>query len=93
MPDMCTDTSACENDFVNFVYDNGNFSNNQVIGLAKDGHLIYGPKKSNGSTWSCTDHDFCNGTFMDDGSYGYVSTDTHPYVIGCWGPAANQEVA
>lgn len=92
-PDMCTDDTSCENDFINFVNTNGNFNNGQVIGIARDGHLIYGPLKDDGSKWACTDHDFCNGTFMSDGSYGYVSTETHPYVIGCWGPAANQMFA
>mmetsp|Transcript_4029 Transcript_4029/g.2732 ORF Transcript_4029/g.2732 Transcript_4029/m.2732 type:complete len:87 (+) Transcript_4029:802-1062(+) len=86
---MCPDEPACENDFLGFLESNGSFQNEQVIGLAKDGHIMYGPKNSSGELWSCSDHDICNGKFMDDGSYAYISTNTHPYLIGCWGPAAD----
>ena len=55
------------------------------IGLAKDGHVILGPYKSDGTTWGCADRDVCNGAFVD-GSYVYVGSDTFPYVVGCWGP-------
>lgn len=60
----------------------------EIIGIAKDGHVLYGPKKTDGSLWTCSDHDFCNGVFFDDGHYGYVSTQEFPYTIGCYGPAA-----
>ena len=55
------------------------------IGLARDGHIVIGPYKSDGSTWGCADRDVCNGAFVD-GSYVYVGSDTFPYVVGCWGP-------
>jgi len=57
-------------------------------GLAKDGHVIYGPFNAAGETWACDDVDMCNGFFLDDGSYGYASTIRFPYIVGCWGPAA-----
>jgi hypothetical protein len=57
-----------------------------VIGLARDGHAIVGPYNSDGELWACDEHDFCNGAFLDDGSYAYVMTTTFPYVVGCWGP-------
>lgn len=60
-----------------------------IIGIAKDGHVLYGPHKADGSLWGCFDHDVCNGKFFDDGHYAYVSTQTFPYTIGCWGPAAD----
>ena len=56
----------------------------EVIGIARDGHMIIGPYKSDGSTWGC-DRDVCNGKFID-GSYVYVGSDRFPYVAGCWGP-------
>lgn len=65
---------------------------NQVVGIARDGHLLYGPYNSDLELWHCDDHDVCNGMFMQDGSYSYVSTVTHPYSIGCWGPATVQYV-
>ena len=64
-------------------------SNKTVIGIAKDGHLIYGPTltKDGGV-------DACNGIIFDGGkgdgvlrSYGYVATTTFPYVVGCFGPS------
>lgn len=57
-----------------------------VLGLARDGHMIVGPYNANGELWACDEHDFCNGTFLADGSYVYVMTTTFPYVVGCWGP-------
>ena len=58
------------------------------VGLARDGHVIVGPYNGDGELWSCDDHDVCNGTFIDDGSYVYVSTSTFPYIVGCWGPGS-----
>ena len=62
--------------------------NGEVIGIAKDGHPIYGPKDSTGTRFACGDTDLCNGKFFGDGHYGYVSVETFPYVLGCYGPAA-----
>ena len=56
-----------------------------MIGLARDGHLVYGPYDLNEELWSSDDHDICNGTYLDDNSYAYVSTAYFPYNIGCWG--------
>lgn len=56
----------------------------EVIGIAKDGHVIIGPYQSNGEIWGCN-RDVCNGAFVD-GSYVYVGSDQFPYVVGCWGP-------
>ena len=60
------------------------------IGLARDGHVIKGPYNKDGELWGCDEIDICNGTFMDDGSYVYVATQTFPYIVGCWGPGNNQ---
>ena len=57
-----------------------------VYGIARDGHVIYGPYNEQGEIWNCEDHDVCNGFFTAAGSYAYASTTTFPYVIGCWGP-------
>lgn len=61
-----------------------------VYGIAKDGHLIFGPYNANGELWSCDDVDFCNGFFLTDTSYGYATTTFFPYTVGCWGPADGQ---
>lgn len=57
-----------------------------VFGIARDGHVIYGPYNKAGELWACGDLDICNGFFLDDGSYGYAATTTFPYAVGCWGP-------
>ena len=55
------------------------------VGLAKDGHIIWGPINPRSQQfWDPCDVDLCNG-FWDGGSYGYASTLFHPYTIGCWG--------
>ena len=36
----------------------------QAIGIALDGHVIFGPYNSNGELWRCDDHDVCNGRFF-----------------------------
>lgn len=64
-------------------------TNGDIIAIAKDGHVVYGPYQSNGQFWGCFDHDICNGRFFDDGHYAYVATREFPYILGCWGPAAD----
>lgn len=68
-------------------------NNGGDVGLARDGHVIKGPYNEDGELWDCDDHDVCNGTFMEDGSYVYVTTKTFPYVVGCWGPGPKQTIA
>ena len=55
------------------------------VGVARDGHLIYGPYQKNGMLWQPCDVDVCNGRIIN-GQYAYVMTTFHPYTIGCWGP-------
>ena len=56
------------------------------IGIAKDGHKIYGPYNENGQLWEPCDVDYCNGRYIN-GEYVYVVTMFYPYIVGCWGPA------
>lgn len=62
------------------------------VGIAKDGHPIYGPYKENGEFYGPCDVDVCNGvtfkygTLATEAYYGYVSTMFFPYTVGCWGP-------
>ena len=60
----------------------------KVVGIAKDGHKILGPFKSDGSLWQPCDVDICNGVIIN-GSYYYAMTNFYPYSIGCWGPATS----
>ena len=59
-----------------------------VIGIAKDGHVLYGPYDDNGQVWATSGVDACNGAWStDQADYFYVSTQWHPYLVGCLGPA------
>ena len=94
-PGMCKDDESCYSDPMSFAI-NAAFTDTstygEIIGLTKDGHLIYGPYNSNGELRSCDEHDICNGTFID-GNYVYVSTTTFPYILGCFGPGPQQDYA
>ena len=93
-PALCRDTGICVDDPENFTltgaapgkgltYEASTWDT--PIGLARDGHIIIGPHKPDGTTWDCADRDVCNGAFVN-GSYVYVGSSTFPYVVGCWGP-------
>ena len=90
------DSGSCSEDVFNYMRKKANFvysfSGLQIIGLAFDGHAIYGPYNGDEELWTCEDHDVCNGRFFPemDNSYAYVATSTHPYLVGCWGPAPMQ---
>jgi hypothetical protein len=62
------------------------YKNLTVIGIAKDGHVIYGPYLSLGLQVTSGFY-ICNGMFYDSiGNYGYFATTTYPYITGCFGP-------
>ena len=61
-----------------------------ILGLARDGNVLYGPYNSDGTLWDNNSIDKCNGVYMDDNSYGYVSMQRPPYTIGCWGPLESE---
>ena len=68
-----------------------------ILGLAKDGHFIFGPYYKDGSE-ATAGFDVCNGVHFDrDGDksedvYGYFSRKTFPYVVGCFGPGNYPQV-
>lgn len=55
------------------------------IGIALDGHIIWGPFKDETTVFDSCDVDICNGRVIG-GQYGYVANIRHPYFVGCWGP-------
>jgi len=91
-PGLCQETSDCINDGHAWSRTNWSDTNNYggVVGIARDGHVIYGPYNADGEIWACEDHDVCNGFFLADNSYGYAATSTFPYIVGCWGPGPVQ---
>ena len=62
-----------------------------ILGVAKDGHAIFGPYYSDGSE-ATSGVDICNGANLDtDGdkvtdTYGYFVRRSFPYVLSCYGP-------
>lgn len=83
----CSPVIGCLNNVSNYMIQT--FSSYQtltVIGLAKDGHIMYGPYLSTGARVRSR-FDICNGMFHDSiGNYGYFATCTFPYLTGCSGP-------
>ena len=83
-----------------------------LVGIAKDGRVIYGPQRSelaaDGSVttrpWTACELDVCNG-IRDiavpqesgvEGSkkiYSYRASTFHPYLVGCFGPGNEQDIA
>ena len=70
----------------------------EVVGVAKDGHVIYGAVKSGSHSdlsevlFSPCDLDGCNGKSEDFSlsgkkGYAYRATKFHPYLVGCFGPS------
>ena len=96
VPPLCKDTSTCLTDTPTFVKTQKSTANNaaalpyatnqEVYGLAKDGHLMVGPTKADGSDWTIADRDMCSGAVVEN-KYVYVATKVFPYVLGCYGPA------
>jgi hypothetical protein len=94
VPSRCQTNPNCQKDPLGFNLAQGwsgaNKVNEEIIGISRDGHIVLGPWNANGELWDCNKHDICNGAFLADGSYAYVSTSTFPYILGCFGPAAAQ---
>jgi hypothetical protein len=59
-------------------------------GIAKDGHIMYGPYDQNGAEWACRT-DVCNGITQPaqtaNDHYIYTASKYFPYVPPCFGLA------
>ena len=89
-PDLCQDSELCQRNHLSFSFSpsfKDEFNYGGFIGLARDGHLVYGPYNESGELWTCSEYDMCNGTFLDDGSYAYISKSEAPFALKCWGPS------
>ena len=86
----CAAVSACTSDLKTYALTG--FASSKaltVVGMAKDGHVIYGPYDSSGDLFDCNDLDICGGYTFSDGDYGYIYHTTYPYIINCWGPGSD----
>ena len=85
---LCRSSTSCGSSIANYSIQSypSSAKTLTVIGIAKDGHVIYGPYTSSGSRVT-SGFDICNGMFYDTiGNYGYFATSTYPYITGCFGP-------
>ena len=86
----CASTPSCYSNLKSFMYSTLPSGPTQIMGVAKDGHMIVSPFNSTGGLISCSQLDQCGGMYLPDGSYVYVLTNSFPYTMNCFGPAAPQ---
>jgi hypothetical protein len=80
----CSDDSTCKKDKLNYILKARTSQKTLLpVGIARDGHKIYGPYDANGATWNACDVDMCNGLEIN-GEYAYVMTTFFPYTVGCF---------
>lgn len=88
----CGSSVDCSNDLRQYALDQfASYKTDKILGIAKDGHTIVGPYKTDGTLYDCTQLDTCGGTSITDGagtSYVYVWQHKYPYVMDCFGPGA-----
>jgi len=84
--ESCHAVPACNASVKDYMIDGmKQYSKLTPLGIALDGHIIYGPYDNKGNI--VQDQDMCNGMVHDTiGNYGYFMSDTFPYGSGCWGP-------
>lgn len=71
-------------DLLDFFETTPGQKSSQIIGWTTTGHPIYSPYNDRGLLHD--DLDNCNGKFDANGRYGYYTTPTFPYIMGCNGP-------
>lgn len=84
---QCSANNDCNNDksaWSRLGYANMKYK--KVVGIAKFGHVMYGPYNNSKELWGTNDVDACNGAWSDN-DYFYVGTAWHPYLVGCQGPS------
>jgi len=85
----CADNLDCKADIAEWSLSGfAGMKTKTVIGIAKDGHVLYGPYDDTGKEWKTTNVDACNGAWSTSKEdFFYVGTKWHPYLVGCLGPA------
>lgn len=81
----CSEDPACK--FDNLLQNIDLSKAPEPIGVAKDGHIIYGPyKDASGNLYKDCDVDMCSGIRLGTG-YAYIASTKFSYIAGCWGPS------
>ena len=83
----CASVPACSSNISQYsITSFSNYATLTIIGIARDGHIIFGPYVASG-TEVTSGTDICNGMFYDSiGNYAYFATRKYPYLTGCYGP-------
>ncbi|CAF3573351.1 unnamed protein product [Rotaria socialis] len=86
-PSACASVPTCSSNISNYgISSFSSYTTLTVIGISRDGHVIYGPYTSSGVEVT-SGTDICNGMFYDSiGNYAYFATRKFPYITGCYGP-------
>jgi hypothetical protein len=86
----CSASTRCDTQHAKHMMD-GWVQNKSLtaIGIAKDGHVIYGPYKDATDEWACLP-DVCNGVVLSstdtsDLHYAYAASKYFPYLPACLG--------
>jgi hypothetical protein len=89
--EICYDNDDCWEDPPNWLAEQ--FPRTLTpLGIAKDGHIIWGPYDNDGNLFERCDVDVCNGLFLD-GYYSYVASTFAHYLPGCFGPGSTIALA
>ena len=95
-PAVGGECSQCANDMKGYFKTQIGKKDLPVVGIAKDGHVVYGPYWPGSQAEITGCHiDVCNGFFYANPDktsaqkylYGYAATSYHPYGPPCFGPA------
>jgi hypothetical protein len=62
---MCDNDNQCLAGIKTFTLMNSKNKSLYPIGLAKDGHIIWGPYRDDGQAWAACDVDVCNGNIIN----------------------------
>jgi hypothetical protein len=91
---MCDAWTDCNTDKELYVQAaveaSSSYNKKTPVGMAKDGHVIYGPMQSSSKRW-CDAPDVCNGFTGSDDTYSYLISSYAPFGVACWGPGAVEE--
>ena len=75
----CTSHTECSSSIVQWALSGfASMQTKTVVGIAKDGHVLYGPYDDGAKLWETSDVDPCNGAWSDDASDFFFVVSRRP---------------